>query len=81
MPIHTVINEPHTAYNTATENRNGRIRHNTAENEMAVIVPLMISSMNDKVVVVNALTSSVIRWSGLGTPQAESNRKYVRLLR
>ena len=48
--------------------------HNTPENDSAVTVPLRINSMNESVVVVNALTSSVMRWSGLATPVAESRR-------
>ena len=46
----------------------------TPENEIAVSVPLMMSSMNESVVVVKAFTSSVMRWSGLATPVAESSR-------
>ena len=74
LPSTTVSAEPQMAYTTATVKRNGLIVHSTPENEIAVSVPLRMSSMKDSVVVVKARTSSAMRWSGLATPVAESSR-------
>ena len=48
----------------ATPNRSGLIVQSTPENERTASAPFMNISVKDRVVAVNARTSSAIRWSG-----------------
>ena len=74
LPRKMVSSEPQIAYTTATPKSSGLMLHKTPENDTAVRVPFRISRVNESVVVVNARTSSVMRWSGFATPVAESSR-------
>ncbi len=56
-----VSSEPKAAYPTATPNSSRLIVQSTPANATAVKVPLRKIRMNDRVVAVNAFTSSAIR--------------------
>src|SRR2546428_7921531 len=63
--------EPQAAYRTATANSVRLIDHSTPENATTVTVALHSMSTNERVVAVNARTSSAMRSSGLvSTPSA-----------
>src|SRR5439155_321270 len=70
-PNRTVRADPHAAYRMATANSVRLIDHSTPENATTVTVVLLSMSTNERVVAVNARTSSAMRSSGLvSTPAA-----------
>ena len=62
-----VSSEPSAAYPTAMPNSSRLIVQSTPANATTVSVPFRKIRVNERVVAVNAFTSSAMRWSGLST--------------